>query len=64
MTTVIFICPKCGVLYRTEQESFTRESAGRFDCIDCNAEIFAWRGLYDFVRWKAITIGGFDEIQR
>jgi hypothetical protein len=55
-TVVIFICPKCSVLYRTEQETFTQDSAGHFDCIDCNAEVHAWRGRYDFVRWKAMTI--------
>jgi hypothetical protein len=59
LTTVIFICPNCSLLYSALQDRFTQESAGRFDCIDCNAEVFSWRGLHDFARWKAVTA---DEI--
>jgi hypothetical protein len=62
LTTVIFSCPQCRLLYSAEQERFTRESAGRFDCIDCNAEIFSWSGRYDYVRWRIITRS--DEIHR
>jgi hypothetical protein len=55
MTTSFFVCPKCGVRYRAQQTSYAEESRGRFDCITCNAEVFAWRGFDDFVRWRAIA---------
>jgi predicted RNA-binding Zn-ribbon protein involved in translation (DUF1610 family) len=55
-TTVIFCCPKCGITYRAIQDRFPDERPGRFDCVDCNAEVHAWTGFYDFTCWKAMTI--------
>jgi hypothetical protein len=51
--TVHFACPKCGMNYRAVQTR-SPESSGRFKCIDCHAEVFAWSGAYDYVAWKPV----------
>jgi hypothetical protein len=47
-TIVIFSCPKCGIAFRATQEQFPYERPVRFDCVDCNAGVHSWTGLYDF----------------
>jgi predicted RNA-binding Zn-ribbon protein involved in translation (DUF1610 family) len=54
-TTVIFRCPKCGLLYQAVQERRSETSAGRFDCTVCLAEIYAWSGDYDYNVWKNLA---------
>jgi hypothetical protein len=51
--TVHFSCPKCGVIYRAVQTR-SRVSSGRFDCLDCFAEVYAWSGSYDYAAWKPV----------
>jgi hypothetical protein len=55
---VIFVCPKCGQPYRATQERFSYAKAGRFDCIECNAEVHEWRGVFDFTNWEAVVSEG------
>ena len=55
-TIVIFACPKCGIVYRATQLKLPYERPGRFDCVDCMAEVHSWTDLYDFTDWKAMTI--------
>jgi hypothetical protein len=52
-TTVHFACHKCGVIYRAVQTR-CHASSGRFDCLDCFAEVYAWSGSYDYVGWKPV----------
>jgi hypothetical protein len=54
-TFVIFACPKCRQAYRAVQERYPYERHGRFDCIECNAEVYAWKGFFDYTGWKAYT---------
>jgi hypothetical protein len=54
--TVHFACPKCGRGYKAMQEHVTEKSAGRFECIDCFAEVLSWSGVYDYAAWKAIKM--------
>jgi hypothetical protein len=51
-----FTCAKCGLGYRCTKEPFPYVRAGRFDCINCNTEVHAWSGNYDFTGWK----GSYD----
>ena len=53
--TVIFQCPACKQAYRALQERFPYERPGRFDCIECNSEVHAWTGFFDYTGWKAVT---------
>jgi predicted RNA-binding Zn-ribbon protein involved in translation (DUF1610 family) len=54
-TTVIFSCPKCGLVYRTTQERHPDKQSGSFICGVCNAEVHTWSGAYDFFGWKGVT---------
>jgi predicted RNA-binding Zn-ribbon protein involved in translation (DUF1610 family) len=55
--TVMFSCPKCGALCDATQEQHPDEHYGKFKCQDCGTEVHAWSGIYDFVDWKAATMG-------
>jgi protein-arginine kinase activator protein McsA len=51
-TAVHFACHKCGVIYRAVQTRHA--SSGRFDCLDCFAEVHKWSGIYDYTAWKPV----------
>jgi hypothetical protein len=51
---VVFVCDGCGMAYRAVQKVLVRSSLGRFDCIDCNGNVHAWGGLFDFSAWCPI----------
>ncbi len=45
-----FTCPKCGLGYQAIKEWFPDDvSGGRFECIECFAEVHSWTGLYDYI---------------
>lgn len=46
-----FTCPGCGLDYQGTKEPFPFACAGRFDCIQCAAEIHTWSGRHDYTRW-------------
>src|SRR4030081_1348846 len=47
-----FTCPKCGLGYQAIKEWFPDDvSGGRFECIECFAEVHSWTGLYDYIGW-------------
>jgi hypothetical protein len=53
--TVHFTCPKCAGGYNAMQEHVTEKSAGRFECINCFAEVYSsirerWVPLYSLWR--------------
>jgi predicted RNA-binding Zn-ribbon protein involved in translation (DUF1610 family) len=52
--TVHFSCPKCGLSYKVIQEKVPEKRTGRFDCMDCRAELHVWSGIYDFTGWKPV----------
>jgi hypothetical protein len=54
--TVHFTCPKCGLGYKATQEHVPGNNAGRFECINCFAEVHSWSGVYDYAAWKAIKM--------
>jgi hypothetical protein len=60
-TIVIFACPECRQTYRATQERCLKERPGRFDCIDCNAEVHSWRGTFDYAGWQATSPDNFAE---
>jgi hypothetical protein len=55
--TVHFACPKCGMSY-TAVQTRSRVSGGRFDCLDCFAEVYSWSGIYDYAAWKPVLAQG------
>jgi hypothetical protein len=55
--TVMFSCPKCWAFYEATQEHRADNRFGKFKCQDCGTEVHAWSGIYDFVDWKAATMG-------
>jgi hypothetical protein len=55
-TTVIFSCPKCGLLYQATQEQCPDKHFGTFNCGDCKTSVHSWSGVYDFFDWKAIVM--------
>ena|SRR6267142_5924991 len=55
-TREIFSCPKCGLGYGAIRAQFPDKRAGRFECIDCFAEVHSWSGVYDCIGWKAIVM--------
>jgi hypothetical protein len=52
----LFVCPKCGIGYRAISEQQSSEQSGRFDCIDCQTEVYSWSGMYDYTDWKAVIM--------
>jgi predicted RNA-binding Zn-ribbon protein involved in translation (DUF1610 family) len=52
-TTVVFLCPKCGLSYQATQHRNHGRPADRFDCPGCGAEVHAWSGKYDYMDWQA-----------
>lgn len=54
-TFVNFACPACNQVYRATQERFAYVRPGRFDCIECNAEVYAWRSHCDYTGWQAVA---------
>jgi hypothetical protein len=55
-TIVIFCCLACHQAYEATQERYPYERPGRFDCIECNAEVHAWSGFFDYTGWKALAL--------
>jgi hypothetical protein len=55
--TVMFSCPKCSAFYEATQEHHPDNHFGKFKCQDCQTEVHAWSGIYDYVDWKATTMG-------
>ncbi len=55
-TTVIFACPKCGLVYCAMQERRSPSRFGSFKCRKCNAEIYRWSSYYDYVDWKQVEL--------
>jgi hypothetical protein len=53
-TNETFDCHMCGRRYQGTKEPMPFVRSGRFDCIECNAEIQAWSGFYDYTRWKYV----------
>ena len=52
ISTERFTCPKCGLGYQAIKEWFPDDvSGGRFECIECFAEVHSWSGLYDYIGW-------------
>ena len=52
----LFVCPNCGIGYRAICEKQPSEQSGRFDCVDCQTEVYSWSGTYDYTGWKAVIM--------
>jgi hypothetical protein len=58
ITTERFTCPNCGLAYLAIREWFCPDtSGGRFECIDCFAEVHSWSGPNDYIGWTPTTFG-------
>src|SRR6267142_2023256 len=55
-TTVVFICPKCGLSFQATQERNHGRPPGQFNCTGCGAEVHTWSGKYDYTRWQAFAL--------
>jgi predicted RNA-binding Zn-ribbon protein involved in translation (DUF1610 family) len=55
-TTVVFICPKCGLSFQATQERNHGRPPGLFNCTGCGAEVHTWFGKYDYTRWQAFDL--------
>ena len=55
-TTVIFACPKCGLVHEVTQEHVPAKMSGGFDCADCGTAVHSWYGFFDYSNWKAIKL--------
>jgi transposase-like protein len=56
MTTVIFACPKCGLVHEVTQVHVPTKKSGRFDCVDCGATIHSWYGVFEYSGCKAVRM--------
>jgi transposase-like protein len=56
MTTVIFACPKCGLVHEVTQVQVRSKKSGRFDCVDCGATIHSWYGVFDYSGCRAVRM--------
>jgi hypothetical protein len=56
MTTVIFACPKCGLVHEVKQVQVQTKKSGRFDCVDCAAAIHSWNGVFDYSGCRAVRV--------
>jgi len=55
--SVLFSCPRCGLIYRAAQRLRDRGENGpgkRFDCPACKAEVHYWSGAYDYAVWTPL----------
>jgi hypothetical protein len=55
-TTVVFSCPKCGLVYQATQQHDPINRPGRFDCMHCRATVHSWTDVYDYVVWKPLKM--------
>jgi hypothetical protein len=49
-----FDCPQCRIMYRAAYKIFTTIQQGKFDCVECKAEVHAWHGVRDYFQWERI----------
>jgi predicted RNA-binding Zn-ribbon protein involved in translation (DUF1610 family) len=58
-TNVIFVCPECGTLYYADQGAIIRPTVGRrFQCSECETEVYPWFGAYDYTGWRPYKVRG------
>jgi hypothetical protein len=55
MSTERFTCPKCGMEYLAVREWFSDGQGGRFDCVECFAEVHSWTSPNDYLGWTPTT---------
>ena len=41
-------------MYRGAYKIFTTIQQGKFDCVECKAEVHAWHGVRDYFHWERI----------
>jgi predicted RNA-binding Zn-ribbon protein involved in translation (DUF1610 family) len=51
-TVVIFLCRKCGALFRANQLRAQDPSPSKFECSNCSTAVFQWAGEYDYADWR------------
>jgi hypothetical protein len=53
-TIVVFCCSTCNVAYKAQQYKQSTEGIRTFMCQVCKAEVYRWRGGYDYGGWATI----------
>lgn len=53
-TVVVFCCSKCNAAYKARQYKRSTQGIRSFKCQGCKAEVYSWRGGYDYAGWTTM----------